>query len=140
LGGSEVVLVVDDDDSVRALVSRILAKQGYSVVAASDGVEAISVLRQRPDIRLVLTDVAMPRMNGARLAEYLRAKSQNVSVLLMTGCANELSSGLKDSSTSADTPVLMKPFTESELARAVRQAIDLKDKGSKLTRSLIPDA
>jgi hypothetical protein len=58
----------------------------------------------------------------------------------MTGCANELSSGLKDSSTSADTPVLMKPFTESELARAVRQAIDLKDKGSKLTRSLIPDA
>jgi two-component system cell cycle sensor histidine kinase/response regulator CckA len=123
-------LVVDDDDSVRALVSRILAKQGYTVVTARDGVEAISMLRRRPEIQLVLTDVAMPRINGARLAEYVRATARHIPVLLMSGYPNEHWMRRGSAWASADLAVLMKPFTEAELGLAVRQAMSRPQRNS----------
>lgn len=123
-GGSEAILVVDDDDSVRRLVSRILTKRGYSVLAASDGIEAISVLRARADIGLVLTDLAMPRMSGSRLAEYLRANEPRVPVLLMSGYPHEGAPSRAGPSAIEGSPILTKPFTEAELAHAVRHAID----------------
>jgi PAS domain S-box-containing protein len=129
-GGSEAILVVDDDDSVRALVSRILAKQGYTVVTARDGVEAISMLRRRPEIQLVLTDVAMPRINGARLAEYVRATARHIPVLLMSGYPNEHWMRRGSAWASADLAVLMKPFTEAELGLAVRQAMSRPQRNS----------
>jgi CheY-like chemotaxis protein len=122
-GGHETILVVDDDDSVRNLVSRILQKQGYSVVVANDAVDAISVLRQRADIGLVLTDVAMPRMSGIRLAEYLRVSARHIPVLLMSGYPNDqLRRG--PSLANEGSTMLVKPFTGGELAHAVRRTLD----------------
>jgi PAS domain S-box-containing protein len=123
-GGSEAILVVDDDESVRRLVGRILTKRGYTVLAASDGVEAMSLLRRRADIGLVLTDVAMPRMNGMRLAESVRAIPRRIPVLLMSGYATEHAVRQGSSSANAESMILTKPFTEAELAIAVRHSID----------------
>ena len=101
------VLVVDDDRGVLRLTARMLRLQGYNVLEASSGVEALRVLATEPDIRLVLTDVVMPEMHGLDLVAKILERDPRPQVVLMTGHAAELSGQLEQRDPSL--PLLLKP-------------------------------
>jgi CheY-like chemotaxis protein len=89
-GGSETVLLVEDEPSVRTMVRRILEDEGYIVIEAGEGYEAFEVAsRQEHAIRLLLTDVVMPRMGGRELAERLAPAHPEMKVIYMTGYTDQ---------------------------------------------------
>lgn len=109
------VLVVEDDEAINALVSRILGDWGYEVRRAADGAEALdAILRDRPD--LVLADVMMPRITGIDLVARLRDEGLAVPVVLVSAYD-------RHRNMPADVPFLPKPFTLAQFADAVRQAL-----------------
>ena len=110
-GSGEIVLVVDDDESIRTLACDILERYGYRVRAAVDGEQALEMARSsRPD--LLLTDIGMPGLDGRELASRL----PDVRVMFMTGYSEE--------SGPDDWRLLQKPFSTNSLAHAVRAALD----------------
>ena len=110
------ILIVEDSDVVRTLTGRMLVDEGYPVVTAIDGVEAIEVL-ERCSVGAVLTDLKMPRMNGRELAAQIAARWPGVPMLFMTGHPEaELTRGLPGQ-------LLMKPFTPEALVAAVRALV-----------------
>lgn len=123
LDGSETVLLVEDEDSVRELVQRILALRGYRVLAARDAQGAMELcadLREGPE--LLLTDVVMPRINGPALATELKARFRDLKVLFISGYAGD-SEGVR-SPGLAPTAFLQKPFSPEVLASKVREVLD----------------
>jgi len=116
------VLVVDDDRGVLRLTARMLRLEGYTVLEAGSGAEALRLLEAEPDIRLVLTDVVMPGMHGLDLAAKVQQRERHPRVILMTGHAAELSAQLEQRDSSL--PLLLKPFTSQQLSRAVRKALE----------------
>jgi two-component system cell cycle sensor histidine kinase/response regulator CckA len=121
--GTETVLVVEDEEAVRHIVRRVLEEQGYSMIEARDGHEALRICAQRgDDIDLVLSDVIMPGMGGRQLARALATTRPHLPVLFMSGYNDdgELGGGASDPSSG----VLAKPFTAETLARQVREALD----------------
>ncbi|HSD89094.1 MAG TPA: ATP-binding protein [Kofleriaceae bacterium] len=117
--GHETVLLVEDDQNVRSVAEQILADQGYRVVVAGDGVEALALAdRHMPEIGIVVTDAVMPRMGGAELAAQLRVKWPGVPVLVLSGYDPEDRPGI------AALPRLDKPYTPDELAHRVRDLLD----------------
>ena len=123
--GTETILVVEDDPAVQALTRRLLERQGYSVLVANNGNEALLRVAENGDvIGLVVTDVVMPAMSGGELASRLAETHPNLAVLFVSGYTDDvvLRRGLLDASTS----FLQKPFTATSLARAVRNALDAK--------------
>jgi DNA-binding NtrC family response regulator len=115
------VLVVDDDRGVLRLTARMLRLEGYTVLEAGSGVEAMGVLDKEPDIRLVLTDVVMPEMHGLDLVAKILEREPRPQVVLMTGHAAELSSRLEERDPSL--PLLLKPFTSRQLIKTVRNVL-----------------
>jgi two-component system, cell cycle sensor histidine kinase and response regulator CckA len=118
---SHVVLVVDDDRGVLRLTARILRLEGYTVLEASSGMEALRALDNEPGVRLVLTDVVMPEMHGLDLAMKIMEREQGPGVVLMTGHAAELSGRLERRDPAL--PLLLKPFTSQQLIKTVRKAL-----------------
>jgi two-component system cell cycle response regulator CpdR len=111
------VLVVEDSEPVRTLTARILAAEGYAVVTAVDGAEAIEVL-ERSSIRVVIADLRMPRMDGQRLAAQAAARWPELRMVFMTGHpAAALTTDLPG-------PLLLKPFVPELLAETVRSLLD----------------
>jgi CheY-like chemotaxis protein len=113
-------MVVDDDEWVRSLTSRILRRAGYGVLEADHAASAMELLRDVAGgcIRLVLTDIMMTGMNGLALADAVRRDHPGVKVVLMSGCTAEV---LPADLARADYgPVLAKPFTAVALLEAVR--------------------
>jgi CheY-like chemotaxis protein len=124
--GSETILVVEDDAEVRKLAAEMLARQGYAVLEASSGSEALRLWqRQANSIDLVLTDVIMPAMAGPELAAVLRSERPDLKVLYMSGYSEDLLTqyGVTDS----ETAFVHKPFTSSVLARSVRSVLDRRN-------------
>jgi len=122
LTGSETVLLVEDDKSVRALSRSILERFGYTVLEAGSGQEGLDVARQYPlPIHLVLTDVVMPGMGGTDLASQLETLRPGVRVLYMSGYTDDaiFRHGLLEKGRA----FLQKPFTPEALARKVREAL-----------------
>ena len=118
--GDETVLVVEDDEDVRDFVQFVLARAGYRVLVAEDGVRALELAESRPQaIDLLLSDIVMPRLNGHELARHLVARRPRVKVMHMSGYP-----GIRGSDGSPDAPFLQKPFSPEELLRAVRNALD----------------
>lgn len=119
---SEVVLVTEDDDRVRALAVESLNELGYTVVDARDGEEALAILGGRRDIALLLTDIVMPRMSGRQLADQAQALQPNLKVLYTTGFTRNavVHNGVLD----AGVMFLPKPFTMGQLAAKVRETLD----------------
>ncbi|MEP6730990.1 MAG: ATP-binding protein [bacterium] len=123
IGGSETILIAEDEEAVRGLVRRILEKNGYRVLVARDGADAAHLAAVHSgEIQLLLTDVIMPGIGGVELAEKVRALRPNIHILYMSGYADEdidrrcvLSEGAS---------LLEKPFTGISLTRAVRAALD----------------
>jgi PAS domain S-box-containing protein len=116
LGGNERILLVEDEKALRVATARILAGHGYEVIAASDGIEALEFLDEEPDIDVVVTDIAMPRMRGDELARLITARRPGTRVIMMTG----YDSG--EGSTAGR--LLAKPVGEEELLRAIREVVD----------------
>ena len=119
--GTETVLIADDEDSVRKLVMAVLATNGYTVLEARDGQEALELYnQQRSRVDLVLTDVVMPRMNGFELGKQVTQLDPHRKLLFM--------SGYRDNQTgSGDEPprvLLHKPFTPDALLKKVREVLD----------------
>jgi two-component system cell cycle sensor histidine kinase/response regulator CckA len=116
----ETVLVVDDEEMIRRLATRILVCQGYLAVEARGGDEAVRML-QRNSHRVdgVLTDLAMPGMDGRKLGETVAKCWPQVRVLYMSGfpASRMVSEGALDPS----QPFLQKPFNSEQLARKVRE-------------------
>ena len=121
--GSETVLLVEDEDGVRAVARRSLERYGYRVLEAEDGAEALQVFeRNRDEVDLLLTDVVMPRLNGPDLCELLRNSHPSLPVLYMSGYPAR--DGERTPFDVGSEPIVQKPFTAEGLAREVRTALD----------------
>lgn len=120
--GWETVLLVEDEDAVRALARDVLRRHGYLVLDARDGVDALRVAEQhRGDIYLLVADIVMPRMRGRELADRLATVRPTMKVMCMSGYADHV---LMHRELAAGTAVLPKPFTAGAFARQVRSVLD----------------
>jgi signal transduction histidine kinase/CheY-like chemotaxis protein len=121
-GGTEVVLLIEDDDAVRATAALVLESYGYRVLSAAGHEEALAIARRISPIDLVLTDVVMPGMRGVELAGHLTKLHPRMPVLFMSGYAQAAveQHGLVD----VARRLVAKPFTAHALALHVRQALD----------------
>ena len=123
LRGKECILVVEDDESVRALTSLILRRYGYEVHEACGPEEALRLdMTISDNLALLLTDVVMPRANGRQLAKQLRMRRPGLKVLYMSGYTENAiaHNGVLD----LDAVLVEKPFTSETLARKVRELLD----------------
>jgi PAS domain S-box-containing protein len=123
-GSRETVLFVEDEITLRDLMHRVLAKGGYTVLAAGDGLEALALVEAHPGrIDIVVTDVIMPHMSGPELAARLRARDPAIRLLYVSGyTADQLRS--QTTGLGADATLLAKPFTSDGLLRKVREVLD----------------
>jgi len=120
-GGTETVLMVEDDDILRDLLSDALRSYGYQVLVARDGHDALAQSQIHERIDLVLSDVVMPQMDGPVLARALAGRHPHIKLLFMSGYTAD---AFADKPDLRQIPILAKPFAIEELVRAVRQAID----------------
>ena len=119
---SETILVVDDNQAVRALVKRVLEREGYAVLVAANPDEAKKVFMQSPSkITLLLSDVVMPGSDGPDLFRCLRAKYP-LKVLYMSGYAHSLAS--RRHLLDGNRDLLPKPFAPDDLAQRVRETLE----------------
>ncbi len=122
-GGSETLLVAEDEAAVSALVAAVLRHHGYDVLVASNGREALEVYRKNErDIDLLVTDVVMPELGGAKLVEQLRADGHDPLVLFTSGYLDSARAQMTALDESA--VLLRKPFSPTELLQRVRQLLD----------------
>jgi PAS domain S-box-containing protein len=122
-GGTETILIAEDDDSVRAVAERFLSAQGYTVLTAEDGSEAIRLFDENIDrIDFVLLDVVMPKLGGRAVFDHIRAKSPQTGILFASGYN---SSGIHvDSVLADDMELIQKPYRRHELLLTVRRMLD----------------
>jgi PAS domain S-box-containing protein len=122
--GRETLLLVEDEPAVRQLAGRVLRAQGYTVLEAVDGQEALRVARQHTGaaLQLLLTDIVMPQIGGKALAAHLKDIEPDIKVLFMSGYTDDaiVHHGRLD----PDTAFLHKPFSPATLARRVREVLD----------------
>jgi len=123
LPGWETVLVVEDQQSVRGFVQSLLKLNGYHVLEAADGIEALRICRQHPgEIQLLVTDVVMPGMSGRELAEQLAVEQPSIKVLYMSGYTDDtvVHAGVAQ----AGMAFLQKPFSPTTFTHKVREVLD----------------
>jgi CheY-like chemotaxis protein len=121
VGGTETILLVEDDDALREAAGIVLQKLGYNVHDAANGREAIEIAGQLSHVDLLLTDVVMPRMNGKDLADQLLALRPKMKVLFTSAYTQEaiVHHGILD----AGIDFLHKPYTPTTLARKAREVL-----------------
>jgi PAS domain S-box-containing protein len=122
-GGTETILIAEDEAALRGLMNQCLKRLGYTVLLAQDGEEALEICeRYSGSIHLMLTDIVMPRMNGLQLKERVTARRSGVKFLFVSGYVDAT---LDQSEIFAQhTAFLEKPFPPDELAHKVRQLLD----------------
>jgi len=122
--GTETILLVEDDPTLRDLAASLLRRLGYTVLAAASSAEALSP-KDRSDIGridLVFTDVGTPNLSGKKLSERVRALNPNSKILYTSGSGEN--NGGHQGVSGRDDELMQKPFTPSGLAKRVRQALD----------------
>jgi PAS domain S-box-containing protein len=121
-GGSETVLLVEDEESVRELVRETLKTRGYTVIEASDGIAGMRVSEEyQGNIEILITDVVMPGMSGRELAKRVAAARPNIRVLYLSGYTEDAI--IHEGALEPGTGFLQKPFTLQVLARKVREVL-----------------
>ena len=123
--GSETILVVEDEENVRAMTRRLLRSYGYQVLESASGEEALRLAETHAgNIDLLLTDVVMPRMNGHDLAEMLKSRRPALKVVYMSGYDRDAI--FRHAVLDPDTPYIQKPFVPHTMAAVVRRVLDGK--------------
>jgi PAS domain S-box-containing protein len=123
MGGSETILIVEDDIVVRSLISQVLVSQGYQVLETANGEEAQRVAAEHTGpIQLLVTDVVLPGLGGPVVAERLKALLPSLKVVFLSGYGE--SAIVRHGVQHADGPFLPKPFIPSALVRLVRETLD----------------
>jgi CheY-like chemotaxis protein len=116
--GSETILLVEDQESLRLLIKAFLEQQGYTILAAGNGMEALSLVDRCPEpIHLLVTDVVMPNIRGTELAERLLKCRPNTQVIYISGYSDE-------EITDSAAAFLQKPFRMQELGAKIREMLD----------------
>lgn len=126
--GSETILLVEDDDAVRAVARKALDRFGYEVLCATRGHEATEIASEyEGHISLLLTDIMMPGMNGVEVARVVAKLRPGIHVFFMSGYADQdlVRQGLLE----PGTHFLQKPFTPQELAERIRAILDGEAEG-----------
>ena len=124
--GTETVLVVENEEALLELTSDLLARSGYKVLPARDGIEAIEIARSFDgSIHLLLTDIMMPKVNGPAVARHVTGLHPGIRVLYMTGHADP--DATLDENIPPESECLQKPFHRDVLIRKVRQTLDLTE-------------
>ncbi len=122
-GGSETILVVEDEDGVRAHSTAILEELGYRVLTAPDGPAGLEIVRRHPEIKLLLSDLGLPKgMDGEQLALLARRHMPGLKVLFVSGYAHSVVA--HDGQLPDGTELITKPFTFQTLAQRVRSLLD----------------
>nr|WP_281273168.1 ATP-binding protein [Desulfosoma caldarium] len=124
--GLGTILVVEDEEALRAMVQEVLTENGYHVLTASHGAEALEVLEQASKVDLVLTDVVMPEMNGVALARHLAKKAPGVPILFISGYTDDQLAyrGIL----LPDVHLLAKPFSPQKLLQTVGRVLHRKSR------------
>jgi CheY-like chemotaxis protein len=133
-GGSETILVIEDEEIVRTLASRGLQDHGYTVVQAKNGAEALHYIQQHPGtVDLAISDVVMPEMGGRELAQNVALFEPDLPILFMSGYTGDdvVQRGLLD----PGAPFQQKPFTPGALASKVRTMLDQHPRARATTPS-----
>jgi PAS domain S-box-containing protein len=122
-GGSERLLVVDDDEVIAGMQGRVLRELGYDVVAASSGPRALEMFKADPGaFDAVLTDISMPGMSGLVLSRHLRSMRSEIPIILCTGYSEMIDEKMAKS--MGINELIMKPLFKGELAGTVRRVLD----------------
>jgi two-component system cell cycle sensor histidine kinase/response regulator CckA len=129
--GTETILLVEDDPSLREMAATLLGRWGYTVLAAANGVEAMSLVHQqgRGHIDLLFTDVVMPQMSGNELADRIRALHPQTKILFASAYTE--SAIVHQGVLNPGVALLQKPFTPSALAHKVREVLDVESKTNR---------
>ncbi|HYA88863.1 MAG TPA: PAS domain S-box protein [Nitrospirota bacterium] len=123
LGGTETVLVAEDDEAVRNLTMTVLAESGYTVIGVSDGELALAkFIENKSRIRLLIFDVIMPKMNGKDAYEEIRKFRPNIKVLFMSGYAADIFE--EKNISGKDLKIIAKPIAPTEFLKKVRETLD----------------
>jgi len=121
--GTETILLAEDEPSLRRLMARVLRMQGYTILEAADGNEALALAQANGSkIQLLVTDVIMPGLSGKMLAEWLSQVNPGVRVLFISGYINN--SAVRDAMSKPGMLFLQKPFNPLDLAKKVREALE----------------
>ncbi len=121
--GSETILVVEDEESVRGLAVLVLTRLGYQVIQAENGREALDLIRENADrIQLVMTDVVMPQMGGPELAEQIIEQYPKINVVFISGYTDQENISRKIMGKEID--FIQKPFSTQRLAGKIREILD----------------
>ena len=118
--GTGTILLVEDEAMVRAVAERALTRQGYQVITANNGEEALELIEEGAEFDLLISDVVMPQMDGPTLVRAARAKHPEIKVLFMSGYAEEQ---LRKSIDIDRVSFLPKPFSVQQLGQAARDAL-----------------
>ena len=121
LTGQGTILLVEDEEGLRALNARGLSSRGYTVVEAGNGVEAIEVLEKQGDVDLVVSDVVMPEMDGPTLLKELRRRNPKIKIIFVSGYAEEAFQ--KNLPEQEQYEFLAKPFTLKQLVTKVKETM-----------------
>ena len=120
---TETILLAEDEPSLRRLIARVLRTQGYTVLEAADGNEALSLAQANgAKIQLLVTDVIMPGLSSKMLAEWLKQVNPGVRVLFISGYINN--NAVRDAMSKPGAFFLQKPFNPTDLSKKVREAIE----------------
>jgi CheY-like chemotaxis protein len=121
-GSGEVVLVVDDEETIRMMIVEVLNQAGYTAIEAMDGPSALHILQSRTRIDLLITDVGLPGgMNGRQVADAGRVQRPELKVLFITGYAENSVFG--NARVEPGMEVLTKPFTLETLTQKIQQIV-----------------
>jgi DNA-binding NtrC family response regulator len=127
-GSGPFILVVDDETAVRRFAARVLERDGFGVIEAVDGVQALEMVRdQGVSVEAVVSDIVMPRMNGVELMDALSVSNPDLPVILMSGYAT---AALSDMGIASPCSIVPKPFSAERLLAEVHRCIGQRNGGT----------
>jgi CheY-like chemotaxis protein len=123
-GNNELILIVDDEPAVRRLAETVLSRNGYRTVLAADGREGLSLYeKHREEIKLIVSDLMMPQMDGPAMVRALRERHFAVKAIMITGLGEE--NRISDAKSAGVDAILNKPFTAEQLLTQMKQLLDV---------------